>query len=363
MNNPLYRNHNAPQALDQEGHAGLWWDKFFYLYASDWTVPKGADSIWIQTVSGRRNSTKNKERLGRFIERQMELGRALRAAQNIFQTQWHFATGLGLSHPVENGFAWHPTLGMPYIPGSGVKGLLKAWVEEWMFNAETEKLQRQEKIRCWFGSDEKDNEKAGDLIFFDAVPVEIVETAADIMTPHMGKWYEQGDTIDGSDEDASKVPADWHSPIPIVFLVVKKGGFLFQIAPRGNTPPEEAVDAMQQLQAALQWLGAGAKTAVGYGRMSENEEKLEKLQSALPKIEPTIVPLAGIETKEEVMMAEAPQGSNVMVETGNGENVQCSGLPVEIEGEKQNAERVVFIANICRNEGVVISAIWAEWID
>ena len=366
MRHPLYQGHDAPATLAREGHAGLWWDKFFSGYDRDWAVSKGADALWIQTVAGRYDSSKNKEHLKRFVQRQMEMGRALGAAQNVFATQWHFATGLGLSHPVENGFAWHPSLGMPYLPGSAVKGLLRAWVEEWMFNADTEQSQKQEKIRCWFGSDEKDNEKAGDLIFFDAIPVEIVETAPDIMTPHMGKWYEKGDTINGSADDASKMPADWHSPVPIIFLVVKQGSFLFQIAPRSNTPPTEATAAMQQLQAALQWLGAGAKSAVGYGRMSEDEEQLCKLKNALPEAKIVVAPakeIVGIETKEEVMMIEAPQTNEVMVETGTGDKVRCFGLPAEIEGEKQNSERVIFIATIRREDGFVVNAEWAEWAD
>jgi CRISPR-associated protein Cmr6 len=39
---------------------------------------------------------------------------------------------LGNPHPVEKGFLWHPTLGTPSLPGSGVKGLVRAWVEAWM---------------------------------------------------------------------------------------------------------------------------------------------------------------------------------------------------------------------------------------
>ena len=34
-------------------------------------------------------------------------------------------TGMGNPHPLESGFTWHPTLGMPYLPGSAV-GLVRA---------------------------------------------------------------------------------------------------------------------------------------------------------------------------------------------------------------------------------------------
>jgi len=43
-----------------------------------------------------------------------------------------FATGLGREHPIENGFAWHPALGTPFLSGSSVKGLVRAWAATWL---------------------------------------------------------------------------------------------------------------------------------------------------------------------------------------------------------------------------------------
>jgi len=52
----------------------------------------------------------------------------------VFATDWHFVTGMGSSHPAENGFSWHPVLGTPYLPGAGVKGLLRAWMETCVYD-------------------------------------------------------------------------------------------------------------------------------------------------------------------------------------------------------------------------------------
>ncbi|WP_295455479.1 type III-B CRISPR module RAMP protein Cmr6 [uncultured Thiodictyon sp.] len=41
-----------------------------------------------------------------------------------------FATGLGNEHPVENGFAFLTPCGLPYLAGSGVKGVLRRAAEE-----------------------------------------------------------------------------------------------------------------------------------------------------------------------------------------------------------------------------------------
>ena len=41
-----------------------------------------------------------------------------------------FATGLGNEHPIENGFAFLTPYGLPYLAGSGVKGVLRRAAEE-----------------------------------------------------------------------------------------------------------------------------------------------------------------------------------------------------------------------------------------
>jgi len=39
----------------------------------------------------------------------------------LIRTAWRFVSGLGRSRPVENGFVWHHTLGVPYLPGSSIR--------------------------------------------------------------------------------------------------------------------------------------------------------------------------------------------------------------------------------------------------
>ncbi|HWO99019.1 MAG TPA: RAMP superfamily CRISPR-associated protein [Methylococcus sp.] len=56
-----------------------------------------------------------------------------------------FTTGLGNEHPLENGFAFLNPYGLPYLPGSGVKGILRqaarelasgTWGEPWVERGE-----------------------------------------------------------------------------------------------------------------------------------------------------------------------------------------------------------------------------------
>jgi CRISPR-associated protein Cmr6 len=182
-----------------------------------------------------------------------------------------------LPHPVENGMAWHHTLGVPFLAGSSIKGLLRAWVEGG-WNDELDSKQTVERRQNWFGMVKEDDteDKAGQLIFFDAIPIESVKLTSDIMTPHYGDWYAEGDKISGLCEH-KRIPADWHDPVPVPFLAVKKAKFLVTIVARDKNNDKEAQLALQELVKALQWLGAGAKTAAGYGHLVRNSGEEEYL--------------------------------------------------------------------------------------
>ncbi|MCI5145979.1 MAG: type III-B CRISPR module RAMP protein Cmr6, partial [Candidatus Electrothrix sp. AR3] len=135
-----------------------------------------------------------------------------------------------------------------------------------------------EKLFQWFGSAKKGPDEkimqAGELIFFDAIPLQPVQLHTEVMTPHMGKWYEQGGDIEGEDilEHPERIPADWHDPNPIFFLVVDKPIFLFSVALRNPAIRScNLGEVLQALELSLKWLGAGAKTATGYGRMERDD--------------------------------------------------------------------------------------------
>lgn len=223
--------------------------------------------------------------LEKAVLRRVQLVTTLKGQYGVFKTDWHFVTGMGLSHPAENGMSWHPVLGTPYMPGSGVKGLLRAWLQEYAF-PDLSPDTRDQYVLDWFGGtdskpDEGSEGKAGNLIFFDAFPVERPTLGVDIMTPHMGKWYEQGDGTPGLEN----TPGDWHSPVPVSFLVTKKSRFLFSIAPRRPEAVSLANEAMEHLKQALAWLGAGAKTAAGYGHMSFEDDATQSLFKKVQDIE------------------------------------------------------------------------------
>ena len=248
---PLYRDAQGAEH-GQGAHAGLWYTRFFDQYDQELEVPPGAKTAWIDGVT--KEKVGDAGLLQRYATRQQALVAACGGRTLTMVTDWHFVTGLGNDHPVENGFAWHQTLGVPYLTGAAVKGLLRAWCEVWEEGFDSAKILR------WFG----DTEQSGELIFFDAVPTRPVRLKADIMTPHYGDWYAHGADRPGRPDTT---PADWHDPNPIPFLVVDKGEpFQFAVARRAES--EIDLETVTNLLAnALQQLGAGAKTATGYGRM------------------------------------------------------------------------------------------------
>lgn len=256
---PLYQD--AESASPQDGNRGLWYDKFCGTWRQ--LPPDGKDALdkdkWIGEVAG---VCGNASELRQNGERQMRMIESLHGRWLELQTGSPFVSGLGRAHPVENGFAWHYTLGVPYLPGSSVKGMVRAWVTQW---------KEVEEATCLriLGSPPPvpgvtPNPRVGAIVFLDALPAVPVELSADVMTPHYGAYYQNGE-----------VPGDWMSPTPIPFLVVKEGAtFRFAVAPRqpGEKSHEDCTTACAWLNEALEWIGAGAKTAVGYGRMRVDED-------------------------------------------------------------------------------------------
>lgn len=258
MTRPLYNSAvHEPKKRSQDGHAGLWFDKFCNKWRKDgyiWTLGDGKNNSklhWINELAGPQIGSSRK--LEEHTLRIMRLIERLRGCATVFTTESRFVTGLGRSHPVENGFAWHPTLGTPYLPGSSVKGLVCAWTK-----TEVEPALDSKSRKRLFGS----VGNAGSVCFMDALPISPVRLDADVMTPHYAGWNKH------------EPPGDWMSPTPIPFLTVAADTpFLFALIPVRNSSDKDLKAVEGWLGDALAWAGGGAKTAVGYGRFRRDNEK------------------------------------------------------------------------------------------
>ena len=209
-----------------------------------------------------------------------------------------FTTGLGNEHPLENGFAFLWPYGLPYLPGSGVKGVLRQAAREladgrwgdtrgWDETLELavrkngrETVTIDNWIDLLFGLEGKDHQTEhfrGLLTFWDVVPeIKGNRLMVEIMTPHQKHYYQDG-----------QPPHDCGQPTPIQFLTVPPGSaFTFHVRCDATrlariAPDPAASDKWRALlraafEHAFEWLGFGAKTAVGYGAMAVDTATLER---------------------------------------------------------------------------------------
>jgi CRISPR-associated protein Cmr6 len=281
-----------------------------------------------------------------------------------------FMTGIGNEHPLENGFAFLNPYGLPYLPGSGVKGVLRTAAEElalglygetagwdmlavwWLFGFEagnaaiTQKPYKGDKVlveeaqlrqaayQAWVRqsgydlpslhkmiettvANKSQQEKyksdpalfltslsdeislQGALSFWDVYP-QSKNLAIDILTPHHAGYF-----------NGKNAPHDSEQPNPNVFLTILPGShFNFYCAcEKARLPPKLQQDWQALIDAAFEhafdWLGFGAKTAVGYGQMHQDEngkqkfheDKEQRLQKARADAE---------QLEAEKQMAELP---------------------------------------------------------
>lgn len=209
-----------------------------------------------------------------------------------------FTTGLGNEHPLENGFAFLNPYGLPYLPGSGVKGVLRQAARE-LASGEWGDAQgwTEGAITCLFGRDGEDGDKnhqRGALSFWDVLPQLTGDSLqVEVMTPHQSHYYQQrSDARSGG----STSPHDSGQPNPIHFLTVPPGSrFAFHV--RCDVPlltgyAKDLADGgrwqrltLAAFEHAFAWLGFGAKTAVGYGAMAEDPKARQQREAAQAQAE------------------------------------------------------------------------------
>jgi CRISPR-associated protein Cmr6 len=150
--------------------------------------------------------------------------------------------GLGASGTLETSISLHRTFGVPFLPGSALKGLAAGFAHREFAGFERGGALHAEV----FGN----LSQRGSVVFHDAHP-ESFQLHAEIMTPHHANYY-----------TGTEPPADWDSPTPVPYLSAT-GTFL--IALSGETNAVRI--AHDILRVALLEDGIGAKTSSGYGRV------------------------------------------------------------------------------------------------
>lgn len=240
-------------------------------------------------------------------------------------TAGRLITGLGGASVYETDIALHHVYGFPYLPASGIKGVVRSWIIQQVFASDSH-VPKEEKeyplmnaeFRAYHTSEDfcrifgcpatvrkilfdkntnepirkngrydtedyyvalknketnKREEHQGKVQFFDAFPTKAPEVVPDLMNPHYGPYY-AGD----------KPPADYYNPVPIFFLTVDKNTeFQFLLGSKEFNlkkklwafelnGEKETLTLCDWLKSALTHHGIGAKTAVGYGYMKPSSQ-------------------------------------------------------------------------------------------
>jgi CRISPR-associated protein Cmr6 len=296
---------------------GLWLDRFLTVNPQNWEITQEAKRRhhlteligrpeWRSQMQEKLNALQNRHEAMLKWYKQRDFAMRHIEAKPV----WRFVVGLGAAHVLETGIALHRLFGLPIIPGSALKGAARTWAllklaeelgvpilspteaaaksqtplekfEAVILSQESEReqaallsqllqdstipdeapirnLSPQELREKWqpffevFGS----TERAGSVIFFDAIPLKVPKFQLDIMNPHYPNYYR---------EQGGKPPADWESPSPVFFLTVHATPYLFAIAARSEQGNRLLDLAEKWLKGALADLGIGAKTSADYG--------------------------------------------------------------------------------------------------
>jgi CRISPR-associated protein Cmr6 len=231
-------------------HAELWLDKYITDQEQSNSRQRCIDEVSAIPMPSVYHS---------FYQRWEEILDDLGAKKRVARVKGRMIIGLGDESVLETAITLHRTYGVPYIPGSALKGLAATYARQrlegaWHKNSEA--------YKTVFG--ETDN--TGYITFFDALY--IPETGQqhnekaqalypDVITVHHQNYY----------QNPSNPPADWDDPNPVPFLTAT-GDYLIALAGPELQEQEAWIEAtFAILKHALAELGIGAKTSSGYGRM------------------------------------------------------------------------------------------------
>ena len=270
---------------------------------------KNKQKIWLQKLQDIVKFVKEKRYNTHFLKE---------IALDFFSLtlSWRLAVGLGNPSVYETSMTLHHIYGIPYLPGSAIKGVTRSyrilcmaedlkhpndyyervallekfdlveknefpkWEEvkklkvsspedkniefsEQFYKSLEAKQAELRELQLIFGT----QNKQGCIIFFDSFPENFnaedsektCKIKYDIMNPHYGPYYTE-----------KKPPADYYNPTPIFFLALENARFTFYLGAKNRLVALEEKEyllnkAKEWLKKALIHYGIGAKTALSYG--------------------------------------------------------------------------------------------------
>ncbi|KUO70796.1 MAG: hypothetical protein APF81_12745 [Desulfosporosinus sp. BRH_c37] len=183
--------------------------------------------------------------------------------------------GLGGAHVRETSLTLHPLYGIPYLPAASIKGVVRNWAIQAIFNGQEKELKngndstQEKKDRRAISADLFGNEEqAGEVEFFDAFVDCGFALKPDVLTVHFPNYYR-----------GSSLPGDNQDPNPINFYAINCQSVQFTVGIRQNARLKSGYTANELLELAVAWLekaltelGIGSKSSSGYGYFTDFED-------------------------------------------------------------------------------------------
>jgi len=289
---PLAARQAIGQHIDTCQNPGLVYERYVHYQRKDddWALGAPVKKKVVEaTVKAQRRLGNRQDLWQGFQDRwRQTIGDALTFEAH---PDFRFVSGLGRGGPLEVGFTFHRIYGFPIIPGSGLKGVARAYalvnLAEQLGASDLDGLDQllatSDEREFWQAFDRQYSDAgeeargltrcfrkvfgtvgaSGQAIFYDAAPLNVPELEPDVMTPHYPNYYQ-----------GPEPPADWQNPTPIPFLTVgSESCFCFAVGWRGVPNASAHEQAKNWLEGGLQELGAGAKTTAGYGYFKPRDAK------------------------------------------------------------------------------------------
>lgn len=265
---------NALIGIERPQHAGLWLDRYVSELGEQGAGKKRVldHALGVPTPKLYRTHFKVWKEALQAEGALLALGHCVSAStapdadpgKAAQESPGRLLVGLGAESVLETAITLHRTYGVPYIPGSALKGVAASFARHsladpmWCPGKDPKSGRAHQAV---FGT----QDQAGCVTFLDALydPASTMgPLVEDVLTVHHPGYYQ--------DDKNPSPPADWDSPNPIPF-VTATGRFLIALL----GPPLWVDRAYDILRLALLHEGVGAKTTRGYGRLllSRLEEK------------------------------------------------------------------------------------------
>ena len=248
----------------------------------------------------------------------------------VLTPEWRMVVGLGNESVYETSMTLHHIYGIPYIPGSALKGIMRhsyigdifeqseiddfeqiLVLEKILENSNIEKdknIAFNDFVKNYTVKVKRDKEEhkiiptkkmydfflnntvsiknyqtlfgtqdnVGNIMFLDAFPLSLNDKNLenDVMTNHYEPYY--------SDNDNRTPPADYFNPVPIKFLTVKNTNFQFGLILKPNIGMDIS-EIKSLISDTLENYGIGAKTAVGYGYFKNLEDQTKVIHERIER--------------------------------------------------------------------------------